>query len=439
MHVVPDRDRGIARTSAIAGPDRQGQGRDRSRHPSARGDIQGPARQPGTRLHRDAHRRHRRGGTQEARLHGDDRHRQDRRRRRAEKRPGADALVSRRHGRERRRAGNDGPALGRNEAADAGRWQRGGRDACVRPRRARHLVARHGLGHDEAQVRVVRHPRRLCATGRRSGPGREGDGRRRVVEQGLSQAGFRARQPHGAGRRWHGVQHGRRSHGRRRPARRHVPGCRRPRLCAGVGDRPGRHGGTSRARLPDDRQPDDRSAGTGRAHGRGDPGGPRQQRDPRIGHVAAQPALAQAAGAGTHAQAHRRNRQRHRSGGRRARGPDADSHDERPCRTAGQRLGPGRAPAPGTRRAARRRQGRRQFPHGDGFGGFPGSIRATEHSVRVPLDRSRAAGAVAAAQKQGRLFPYSNHNPDFFVELPAVTLGAQINTVAALALLGSKP
>lgn len=46
---------------------------------------------------------------------------------------------------------------------------------------------------------------------------------------------------------------------------------------------------------------------------------------------------------------------------------------------------------------------------------------------------------VAAAQKQGKLFPYSNHNPDFFVELPAVTLGAQINTVAALALLGSKP
>jgi len=46
---------------------------------------------------------------------------------------------------------------------------------------------------------------------------------------------------------------------------------------------------------------------------------------------------------------------------------------------------------------------------------------------------------VAAAQKQGRLFPYSNHNLDFFVERPAVTLGAQLNTVAALALLGSKP
>ncbi len=46
---------------------------------------------------------------------------------------------------------------------------------------------------------------------------------------------------------------------------------------------------------------------------------------------------------------------------------------------------------------------------------------------------------VAAAQKLGRLFPYSNHNPDFFVDLPAVALGAKVNTVAALALLGSKP
>jgi hippurate hydrolase len=46
---------------------------------------------------------------------------------------------------------------------------------------------------------------------------------------------------------------------------------------------------------------------------------------------------------------------------------------------------------------------------------------------------------VAAAQKQGKLFPYSNHNPDFFVDLPAVALGAKVNTVAALTLLGSKP
>jgi amidohydrolase len=40
-----------------------------------------------------------------------------------------------------------------------------------------------------------------------------------------------------------------------------------------------------------------------------------------------------------------------------------------------------------------------------------------------------------AAQKAGRPFPYSNHNPDFFVDLAAVPLGAKIDTVAALALL----
>ncbi len=41
----------------------------------------------------------------------------------------------------------------------------------------------------------------------------------------------------------------------------------------------------------------------------------------------------------------------------------------------------------------------------------------------------------AAAQKAGRSFPYANHNPDFFIDLPAVALGTKIDTVAALALL----
>ena len=43
-----------------------------------------------------------------------------------------------------------------------------------------------------------------------------------------------------------------------------------------------------------------------------------------------------------------------------------------------------------------------------------------------------------AAQKAGRPFPYSNHNPDFFVDLAAIPIGAKANTVAALALL-AKP
>jgi amidohydrolase len=42
----------------------------------------------------------------------------------------------------------------------------------------------------------------------------------------------------------------------------------------------------------------------------------------------------------------------------------------------------------------------------------------------------------AAAKKAGRPFPFANHNNDFVVELPAIPLGTQINTVAALALLG---
>ena len=40
-----------------------------------------------------------------------------------------------------------------------------------------------------------------------------------------------------------------------------------------------------------------------------------------------------------------------------------------------------------------------------------------------------------AALKAGRQFPYSNHNPDFFVDLAAIPIGAKANTVAALALL----
>lgn len=43
-----------------------------------------------------------------------------------------------------------------------------------------------------------------------------------------------------------------------------------------------------------------------------------------------------------------------------------------------------------------------------------------------------------AAQKAGRPFPYSNHNPDFFVDLAAIPIGAKVNTVAALSLL-AKP
>ncbi len=41
----------------------------------------------------------------------------------------------------------------------------------------------------------------------------------------------------------------------------------------------------------------------------------------------------------------------------------------------------------------------------------------------------------AKARAAGQPFPYSNHNPDFFVDLAAVPLGAKVNAVAALSVL----
>lgn len=41
----------------------------------------------------------------------------------------------------------------------------------------------------------------------------------------------------------------------------------------------------------------------------------------------------------------------------------------------------------------------------------------------------------AKAQAAGQPFPYSNHNPNFFVDLAAIPLGAKVNAVAALSIL----
>ena len=45
------------------------------------------------------------------------------------------------------------------------------------------------------------------------------------------------------------------------------------------------------------------------------------------------------------------------------------------------------------------------------------------------------ADVYAKAQAAGRPFPYSNHNPDFFVDLEAIPIGAKVDTVAALGIL----
>jgi hippurate hydrolase len=41
----------------------------------------------------------------------------------------------------------------------------------------------------------------------------------------------------------------------------------------------------------------------------------------------------------------------------------------------------------------------------------------------------------AKARAAGRPFPYSNHNPDFFVDLAAIPIGAKVDTIAALSVL----
>lgn len=43
--------------------------------------------------------------------------------------------------------------------------------------------------------------------------------------------------------------------------------------------------------------------------------------------------------------------------------------------------------------------------------------------------------AVVAAHKAGKAFPYSNHNPDFFVDLKAIPIGAKVNTAMVLTAL----
>ncbi|MCX7207942.1 MAG: amidohydrolase [Proteobacteria bacterium] len=43
------------------------------------------------------------------------------------------------------------------------------------------------------------------------------------------------------------------------------------------------------------------------------------------------------------------------------------------------------------------------------------------------------------AQLMGRPFPYSNHNPDFFVDLAAIPIGAKVNSVAVLSIMAKRP
>jgi amidohydrolase len=76
-----------------------------------------------------------------------------------------------------------------------------------------------------------------------------------------------------------------------------------------------------------------------------------------------------------------------------------------------------------------------KFPSVMGSEDFQEAFAGTEIPYTFLLIGIAEPARFAAAQKRGQPFPFANHNNDFVVDLPAIPLGTQINTVAALALL----
>jgi hippurate hydrolase len=76
-----------------------------------------------------------------------------------------------------------------------------------------------------------------------------------------------------------------------------------------------------------------------------------------------------------------------------------------------------------------------QFPSVMGSEDFQEAFADTGTPYTFLLIGIAEPARFAAAKAAGRPFPFANHNNDFVVDLPAIPLGTQINTVAALALL----
>ena len=78
-----------------------------------------------------------------------------------------------------------------------------------------------------------------------------------------------------------------------------------------------------------------------------------------------------------------------------------------------------------------------QFPSVMGSEDFQEVFRPLE---KVPyafiLIGVAPAELFAKARAEGRPVPYANHNPDFFVDLAAIPIGAKVDAVAAMSILG---
>ena len=54
----------------------------------------------------------------------------------------------------------------------------------------------------------------------------------------------------------------------------------------------------------------------------------------------------------------------------------------------------------------------------------------------MPINSSGGtARGICQGQGGGKTFPYGLHNPDFFVDLAAIPVGARVNTATALSVL----
>lgn len=76
-----------------------------------------------------------------------------------------------------------------------------------------------------------------------------------------------------------------------------------------------------------------------------------------------------------------------------------------------------------------------QFPAVMGSEDFQEAFAGMDTPYAFMLVGIAPPALVAKANAEGRMFPYANHNPDFFVDLAAIPVGAKANTVAALAIL----
>ena len=80
-----------------------------------------------------------------------------------------------------------------------------------------------------------------------------------------------------------------------------------------------------------------------------------------------------------------------------------------------------------------------QFPSVMGSEDFQEAFRSLETPYAFLLVGVAPPEMFAKAKAAGRQFPFSNHNPDFFVDLAAIPIGAKVNTVNALSILAKQP